>query len=212
MSPKHLILVRHGHQRINDLTPQEGVPVDADNGLSASGLKRADASGTALAGIVARLRGCTVGFVTSPELRCMQTAAPLVDALSTQLLPDSRLRDRRFDPHVVTTVEEMRAWQEAGWNNPLFRAGAAESVVDHRARVSSWVGDLQAAAYDTVVVVASATTIEHISGTLLGVPAQAMATGMIPCDHLHLHVWQFVTAAQGQRAAQLLRVNVNPTP
>ncbi len=105
---RRLVLVRHGESLWNAEGRMQG---QACNGLSPTGHAQAEAAATALAAAYPEAR-----LVSSDLQRTMETVAPLIEALGTEVTADAGLRERSFGSwerrlRRDVRVEEAERWQ-----------------------------------------------------------------------------------------------------
>lgn len=109
----------------------------------------------------------------SDLVRARQTAEILTGALGFAPVFDARLRERGVGHWQGLTVEEMRAWYPAGFQQMLddpeySRAEGIESRADVRARMQSALADfLQADAGETIGILSHTTSIKLLIDLLL---------------------------------------------
>lgn len=109
----------------------------------------------------------------SDLVRARQTAEILTGALGFAPVFDARLRERGVGHWQGLTVEEMRAWYPAGFQQMLddpeySRAEGIESRADVRARMQSALADfLQTDAGETIGILSHTTSIKLLIDLLL---------------------------------------------
>ncbi|WP_338678231.1 bifunctional RNase H/acid phosphatase [Streptomyces sp. SCSIO 30461] len=172
--PATFVLLRHGE---TPLTPEKRFSGSGgtDPELSEAGLRQAEAAATAFAA-----RGRIQHIVSSPMVRCRQTAAAVGARLGLDVLVDEGLREADFGAWEGLTFAEVRerypddldAWLASPKAAPT---GGGESFATVGRRVAA-TRDRLVAKYQgrTVLLVTHVTPIKQLVRLALGAPPEAL--------------------------------------
>ena len=172
-TPTTLVLLRHGETA---LTPEKRFSGSGggDPELSGRGLAQADRVAAALA-----VRGTVQVVVSSPLLRCRQTAQAAADRLGLEVRIEEGLRETDFGAFEGLTFAEAKERFPAELDAWLASADTAppngESFTDVARRVSV-ARDRLLARYSgrTVLVVSHVTPVKTLVRLALGAPPESM--------------------------------------
>ncbi|MFF2013548.1 bifunctional RNase H/acid phosphatase [Streptomyces sp. NPDC058195] len=173
-APATFVLLRHGETA---LTPEKRFSGSggSDPALSATGREQAERIAGALAA-----RGTVEAVVSSPLLRCRETAAAVAARLGLEVLVEDGLRETDFGAWEGLTFGEVRerygpdldAWLASAKAAPT---GGGESFAEVARRVAATRDRLTARyAGRTVLLVTHVTPIKTLVRLALGAPPEAM--------------------------------------
>ncbi|MER5882508.1 bifunctional RNase H/acid phosphatase [Streptomyces sp. NPDC001941] len=173
-APATFVLLRHGETA---LTPQKRFSGSGgtDPELSPAGLRQAEAAAAALAA-----RGTVQEVVSSPLLRCRQTAQAVGDRLGLPVRIDEGLRETDFGAWEGLTFgevrerhpEDMAAWLASPDARPT---GGGESFEEVAVRVAAARDRLAAEfAGRTVLLVTHVTPVKTLVRLALGAPPESL--------------------------------------
>ncbi|WP_340561797.1 bifunctional RNase H/acid phosphatase [Streptomyces sp. GSL17-111] len=173
-TPTTFVLLRHGETA---LTPQKRFSGSggADPELSGAGRRQAEAAAAALAA-----RGTVQAVVSSPLLRCRETAAAVADRLGLEVRVDEGLRETDFGAWEGLTFAEVKerhpddldAWLASDTVGPT---GGGESFAEVARRVALSRDKLLARyAGRTVLLVTHVTPVKQLVRLALGAPPETL--------------------------------------
>lgn len=173
-TPATFVLLRHGETA---LTPEKRFSGSggSDPMLSAAGRKQADAVATALAA-----RGTIQAVVSSPLLRCRETAGVVADRLGLEVGVEDGLRETDFGAWEGLTFGEVReryADDLGAWlaSPDVAPTGGGESFTSVATRVATARDTLLARyAGRTVLVVTHVTPVKTLVRLALGAPPESL--------------------------------------
>ncbi|MFF8703825.1 bifunctional RNase H/acid phosphatase [Streptomyces sp. SID8385] len=172
-TPTTFVLLRHGETA---LTPEKRFSGSggSDPALSEAGRRQAARTAEALAA-----RGTVEAVVSSPLLRCRQTAEAVAGRLGLPVTVDQGLRETAFGAWEGLTFGEVRErWPEelnAWLASPDAAPAGGESFGEVAARVAETRDRLRAAhAGRTVLLVSHVTPVKTLVRLALGAPWQAL--------------------------------------
>jgi ribonuclease H / adenosylcobalamin/alpha-ribazole phosphatase len=170
-----VVLLRHGDTRLSPERRFSGVG-SADPGLSAAGRDQAwRAAGSAL------LRGpAFTEVLTSPMIRCQETAQILAAELGLAIVVDPDLREMDFGLWEEMTFDEvqdrypedLRRWKQSAWASPTGSSETFAAVVDRMGTAAERFGSRYAGA--SVVAVTHITPVKALVAHALGAPPTAL--------------------------------------
>ena len=204
----HLVLVRHAESLSQLQTEEELVITDEHDGLTAAGKEQSANLGEHLCGKFWPAR-----IVTSPIRRARETAELIANACRLTAQVDERLRERTFGFPLGTTKAESSSFQEQSYKQPVIASFGAESVEQHRIRVTEWLTEFEQSLdhheATTRIVVSHGGTIEHLQACLSGSPISAMARMFTSCDPGHYHLWTVFRPLDGRLVWRLDGINLS---
>ncbi|MFI1827030.1 bifunctional RNase H/acid phosphatase [Streptomyces sp. NPDC020412] len=173
-APTTFVLLRHGETA---LTPEKRFSGSggSDPGLSAAGLRQAEAVAAALAA-----RGTIQEIVTSPLQRCRQTAAAVADRLGLDVRVEEGLRETDFGAWEGLTfgeVQERHPDDLAAWlaSTKAAPTGGGESFATVARRVTAARDRLLTASPGrTVLLVTHVTPVKTLVRLALGAPPESL--------------------------------------
>ncbi|MFC8824387.1 bifunctional RNase H/acid phosphatase [Streptomyces sp. NPDC057137] len=173
-TPATFVLLRHGETL---LTPEKRFSGSggSDPELSAVGRRQADAVATALAA-----RGTIQAVVSSPLLRCRETAGAVATRLGLEVSVEEGLRETDFgawEGMTFTEVRERYADDLSAWlaSPDVAPTGGGESFTSVATRVAATRDALLARyAGRTVLVVTHVTPVKTLVRLALGAPPESL--------------------------------------
>ncbi|PAX92108.1 bifunctional RNase H/acid phosphatase, partial [Streptomyces albidoflavus] len=172
-TPTTFVLLRHGETALTAGKRFSGSG-GSDPALSEAGRRQAARTAEALAA-----RGAVEAVVSSPLLRCRQTAEAVAGRLGLPVTVDEGLRETAFGAWEGLTFGEVRErWPEelnAWLASPDAAPAGGESFGEVAARVAETRDRLRAAhAGRTVLLVSHVTPVKTLVRLALGAPWQAL--------------------------------------
>ncbi|MFP8903726.1 bifunctional RNase H/acid phosphatase [Streptomyces atacamensis] len=172
-TPTTLVLLRHGETPLTPLKRFSGSG-GTDPELSATGLRQAEAVAAALAA-----RGTVQHVVSSPLVRCRQTARAVADRLGLGVEVEHDLREADFGAWEGLTFAEVRERHPDDLDAWLASPEAAPTGGESFARVIRRVEAardriLARHAGRTVLLVTHVTPVKVLACTALGAPPEAL--------------------------------------
>ncbi|MGK5449292.1 bifunctional RNase H/acid phosphatase [Streptomyces radiopugnans] len=172
-TPTTLVLLRHGETPLTPLKRFSGSG-GTDPELSATGLRQAEAAASALAA-----RGTVQHVVSSPLVRCRQTARAVADRLGLGVEVEHDLREADFGAWEGLTFAEVRERYPDDLDAWLASPEAAPTGGESFARVIRRVEAardriLARHAGRTVLLVTHVTPVKVLACTALGAPPEAL--------------------------------------
>ena len=170
-----VVLLRHGDTR---LTPERRFSGGggSDPRLSVAGRDQArQAAGSAV------LRGVHfTEILTSPMVRCQETAQIVADVLGVAVSIDRNLREMDFGLWEGMTFDEvhdhypedLQRWKQSAWASPTGSSDTFAAVVDRMRTAAERFADRYAGA--SVVAVTHVTPVKALVADALGAPPSAL--------------------------------------
>ncbi|MCG3043152.1 bifunctional RNase H/acid phosphatase [Streptomyces sp. S1A] len=172
-TPTTLVLLRHGETPLTPLKRFSGSG-GTDPELSATGLRQAEAAASALAA-----RGTVQQVISSPLVRCRQTARAVADRLGLGVEVEHDLREADFGAWEGLTFAEVRERYpedlDAWLASPEAAPTGGESFASVIRRVEAARDRILARhAGRTVLLVTHVTPVKVLACTALGAPPEAL--------------------------------------
>src|SRR5215207_2503530 len=170
-----VVLLRHGDTRLTPERRFSGVG-STDPGLSATGR---DQTRKAADSALLRERPFTE-ILTSPMIRCQETAQILAAALGVSVSIDRSLREMdfglweemTFDEVHVRYPEDLQRWKQSAWASPTGSSDTFAAVVDRIRAAAEHFATRYAGA--SVVAVTHVTPVKALVADALGAPPSAL--------------------------------------
>ena len=195
------LLIRHGE---NDFVKTGKLPGQIDGiHLNERGQKQAQALGDALKEVPIK------AVYSSPLERAMETAAPIADARSLQVIPEPNLRDAdvgRWQGKSLRSLRLTNAWKVVQHSPSRFTFPEGESFVSVQTRIVNTLESI-AKKYnkpkDVVAVVFHADPIKLAVAHFLGLPLDHFQR--LSCD-----TGSLTALSVGEMGANLIKLNQRP--
>jgi broad specificity phosphatase PhoE len=176
-----ILLVRHGETQWNVERRFQG---QKDSPLTARGWRQAKA----MAGLVRDLAARDAGawrLVSSPLGRAHATAELVALATGLPLETDERLKEISCGEWEGRTWPEVSAGREASSRHWIFESPGGETYDAVRARVTSFLGDLEPEPGRRVIAVSHGATGRILRGLYAGLAREAVLDLDVPQDAVH---------------------------
>ena len=170
-----VVLLRHGDTRLTPERRFSGVG-RRDPGLSAAGRDQArQAAGSAV------LRGRPfTEILSSPMIRCQETAAIVAAALGVSVSIDQNLREMDFGLWEEMTIDEvqerypedLQRWKQSAWAPPTGSSETFAAVIDRMRTAAERFASRYAGV--SVVAVTHVTPVKALVADALGAPPSAL--------------------------------------